>query len=128
MNFLNSPLEQFKIIIIIPFSILGFDFSISNATVYLFLVAFFLYLLFVVSVREARIIADPYQRLAELMYILVNNLVKQQAGIKGLRYFPVLFTLFYLISADNFLKLPINFFKSIQYSIFLRKTLTNIIC
>ena len=85
MNFLNSPLEQFKIIIIIPFSILGFDFSISNATVYLFLVAFFLYLLFVVSVREARIIADPYQRLAELMYILVNNLVKQQAGIKSIK-------------------------------------------
>ena len=97
MNFINSPLEQFKIIIIVPLSILGFDFSVSNATVYLFLVAFFLYMLFVVSVREARIIADPYQRLAELTYMLVNNLVKQQSGIKGLRYFPVLFILFYLI-------------------------------
>jgi ATP synthase subunit 6 len=31
------------------------------------------------------------------MYIFINNLVKQQAGIKGLMYFPILFLLFYLI-------------------------------
>jgi ATP synthase subunit 6 len=117
MNFINSPLEQFKIIIIVPLSILGFDFSVSNATVYLFLVAFFLYMLFVVSVREARIIADPYQRLAELTYMLVNNLVKQQSGIKGLRYFPVLFILFYLILFLNLVGLtPYGFTGTSQAS------------
>jgi F-type H+-transporting ATPase subunit a len=94
---MHTPLEQFKIIVVIPLSILGFDFSISNATLYLGLVGFFLYLIFKKGTENARIVPDPMQRLAELMYIFMNNLVKQQSGIKGLKYFPILFTLFYVI-------------------------------
>lgn len=92
-----TPLEQFKIIVVIPLSILGFDFSISNATLYLGLVSFFLYLIFKKGTEAGSLIPDPLQRLAELMYMFMNNLVKQQSGIKGLKFFPVLFTLFYTI-------------------------------
>jgi ATP synthase subunit 6 len=114
---LLSPLEQFKIIVVFPVTIFGFDFSISSATLYLGLVSFFLYMLFVVAVREARLIPDPFQRLAELMYMLINNLVKQQAGIKGLRYFPVLFLLFYLILFLNLVGLtPYGFTGTSQAS------------
>lgn len=94
---ISTPLEQFKIIVVLPLSILGFDFSVSNATLYLGLVCFFLYLIFKKGTEKARLIPDPMQRLAELMYIFMNNLVKQQAGIKGLKYFPILFVLFYVI-------------------------------
>ena len=31
------------------------------------------------------------------MYMFMNNLVKQQSGIRGLQYFPILFLLFYVI-------------------------------
>jgi F-type H+-transporting ATPase subunit a len=114
---LLSPLEQFKIIVVFPVTIFGFDFSVSNAALYLGLVSFFLYMLFVVAVREARLIPDPFQRLAELMYMLINNLVKQQAGIKGLRYFPVLFLLFYLILFLNLVGLtPYGFTGTSQAS------------
>jgi F-type H+-transporting ATPase subunit a len=114
---LLSPLEQFKIIVVFPVTIFGFDFSISSATLYLGLVSFFLYMLFVVAVREARLIPDPFQRLAELMYMLINNLVKQQAGIRGLRYFPVLFLLFYLILFLNLVGLtPYGFTGTSQAS------------
>ena len=44
---LYSPLEQFKIVVVLPFSFLGFDLSIGNATVYLGLVLCFLYALLV---------------------------------------------------------------------------------
>lgn len=40
-----SPLEQFKILVIIPLNFLGYDFSITNATMYLSLVSWFLYLI-----------------------------------------------------------------------------------
>jgi F-type H+-transporting ATPase subunit a len=92
-----TPLEQFKIIVVFPLTILGFDFSLSNATLYLLLVSFFLYLILKRGTESQKLIPDPMQRLAELMYIFMNNLVKQQSGIKGLKYFPILFLLFYTI-------------------------------
>lgn len=92
-----SPLEQFEIIVLIPLVFLGFDMSISNATVYLGVACFFLYVIFKKGTEDARLVPDPVQRLAEVMYIFMNNLVKQQSGIKGLAYFPILMLLFYLI-------------------------------
>jgi len=92
-----TPLEQFKVIVLVPLNLGFFDFSITNTTLYLILVLFFLYCLFVKSVENARLIPNEMQRLAEISYIFMNNLVKQQAGIKGLTYFPILFLLFFLI-------------------------------
>ena len=92
-----TPLEQFKIVVVFPFTFLGFDFSISNATLYMLLVVFFLYLIFKKGTEDSKIIPDPIQRLAEVMYMFMNNLVKQQSGIRGLQYFPILFLLFYVI-------------------------------
>ena len=94
---LYSPLEQFKIVVVLPFSFLGFDLSIGNATVYLGLVLCFLYAILVKGTEKSRIIPDAVQRLAELMFIFMNNLVKQQAGLRGLNHFPILFLLFYII-------------------------------
>jgi len=100
-----SPLEQFKIVVVFPISIFGFDFSVSNATCYLFLVAFFLHFVFNLGTRDARLVPDPLQRLAEVLFSVSNGLVKQQAGIKGLAYFPLLFNLFYTILFLNLIGL-----------------------
>lgn len=117
MFLLSSPLEQFKVIVVVPLSILGFDLSISNVTIYLFLVAFFIYCVFVASTKDSRVLADPFQRLAELLYSFSNTLVKQQSGIKGLQYFPILFVLFYLILFLNLIGLtPYGFTGTSQAS------------
>ena len=100
-----APLEQFKIIVVFPLTFLGFDFSLTNATLYLLLVSFFLILILKKGTEFARIIPDPMQRIAEIMFIFMHNLVKQQSGIKGLKYFPVLFLLFYFILFLNLIGL-----------------------
>ena len=92
-----TPLEQFKILVLVPFSIGSLDLSLSNATVYLGLASLFIYLIFKKGTEEAAIVPNGVQRLAEVMYLFMNNLVKQQSGIKGLNYFPILLLLFYLI-------------------------------
>ncbi len=100
-----SPLEQFKILVIIPLNFLGYDFSITNATMYLSLVSWFLYLIVKRGTEAAKIIPNPVQKIAELMYSFINGLVKQQAGIKSLKYFPLFFLLFYLILFLNLIGL-----------------------
>lgn len=92
-----TPLEQFKILVIFPMSFYGFDFSFTNASLYLLLASFFIYLIFRKGTEAAMIVPDGVQRLGEVMYLFMNNLVKQQAGIRGLQHFPILLLLFYLI-------------------------------
>ncbi len=106
----KTPLEQFKIIVVEPIVIFGLDISITNATVYMSLASFFIYLVLCRGIRGGKVIGDGMQRLSELMYIFMNNLVKQQAGIKGLKYFPMLFVLFYVILFLNLIGLtPFGF-------------------
>jgi len=100
-----SPLEQFKILIILPINLLGVDISITNATIYLLVGTLYLYVVIKRSTEEGKIIPNPMQRIAEMMYIFINNLVKQQAGIKGLKYFPIFFNLFYVILVLNLIGL-----------------------
>ena len=112
-----SPLEQFKILVIIPLSIFGFDISITNATIYFGLVVFFIYIIIKRGTDYAKIIPNFLQRIGELMYIFINNLVKQQAGIKSLKYFPVFFVLFYVILFLNLIGLtPYGFTCTSQMS------------
>ena len=107
---LYSPLEQFKVIILQKFKIFDYDVSITNSTVYLLLVSFYIYLIFKKGTEDGKIIPDGIQRLSEIMYIFINNLVKQQAGLKGLRFFPLLLLLFYLIFFLNLIGLtPLAF-------------------
>ena len=112
-----SPLEQFKILVAIPLNFLNYDLSITNATIYLLLVSFFIYIIINSGTQKAKLIPDPLQRIAEVMYIFINNLVKQQAGIKSLKYFPVYFVLFYLILFLNLIGLtPYGFTCTSQIS------------
>jgi len=114
---LFSPLEQFEVNVVLRMTIFGFDISITNATCYLILVIFFLYLLFCRSVKEGYLIPNALQRLSELMYMFMNNLVKQQAGIKGLTFFPLILVLFYNILFLNLVGLlPYGFTCTSQVS------------
>lgn len=112
---LNSPLEQFKIIVLLPFVVGGYDLSITNMVVYLLLSSFFIYYIIIKGSADTLILPSSLQRLSEIMYIFINNLVKQQSGKKGLYYFPVIFLLFYNILFLNLLGLtPYSFTNTSQ--------------
>ncbi len=112
---LYSPLEQFKLIVILPVSIFGVDISITNMVLYLILALFVLNYIVNSSTNKGLIIPTSLQRLSEIMYMFMNNLVKQQGGHKGLVYFPILFLLFYFILFQNLLGLmPFGFTNTSQ--------------
>ena len=113
-----SPLEQFKIIVVLPINVFGFDLSITNAVLYLLLASFFLNYVINSGSRVCYIVPNSMQRLGEIMYMFMNNLVRQQAGVRGLAYFPILFLLFYMILFLNLLGLtPFGFTNTTLVSI-----------
>lgn len=99
--FFYSPLEQFEIKALQPIIIYGYDLSITNATLGLF-AAFGVFLLFFFfSFSRVKIYPKFFQYLAEQVIDFLVTTVKQQAGIEGLRYFPVFFSIFFIILFSN---------------------------
>lgn len=109
-NLIYSPLEQFEVTILLPLNVFGLDVSLTNATLCLFFAFFFYYLVLKRGLTVVYILPTVFQRLAELMFLFVYYIVKQQSGIKGLNFFPVIFALFYFILFLNLLGLtPFGF-------------------
>lgn len=97
----HSPLEQFMIKKIIPLEIGGVDVSYTNSalamTVAVVLVSAFL----ILGMRRGALVPDRLQVVAEMSYEFVANMIRDNVGQEGRRYFPFVFTLFMFIFAGN---------------------------
>jgi ATP synthase subunit 6 len=100
MVFIYSPLEQFRVLILLPVAF-GLDFSITNAAVYMMLVMILIYGLIVRASRKKLLIPTVLQGVAELMYIGIHTIVKQQVGLQGLVYLPIMLIIFYTVMLLN---------------------------
>lgn len=99
---IGSPLEQFGLLRIIPISIGNFDYSITNATCYLFLsIGFVLYIFYTATRKGLYFLPSAWTNLLSMIYVFANNLVKEQVGEEGRVYFPFVFAIFLWIMANN---------------------------
>lgn len=90
---LANYFDQFTIVNIIP----GF----TNSSLMLFVAIIFILIMFKVD----NLIPTRYQILIEILYDHWVNLIKDSLGIKGLKYFPLIFSMFMLIMVLNVLGL-----------------------
>ena len=114
-NFLNSPLEQFEILVLIPFYFNGLDFSIINETVILFIIFLFFSIFFSASLNSKdltlNLIPGKIQVIFEsifkiLLSVIIDNLGKEE----GQKYFPILFSIFvYVVSLNLIGLIPYSF-------------------
>nr|AFZ64043.1 ATP synthase F0 subunit 6 [Phalansterium sp. PJK-2012] len=109
-NNFYTPLEQFEISILRPLTIFGLDFSFTNSALYLALTAATLLFVYSFGIYEATLVPSRWQSVVEMVYKFVLDMIKQQAGNKGLQYFPFLFLIFNFILFSNLLGLlPFGF-------------------
>ena len=107
-----TPLEQFEILLILPLNfLLLFDISITNMVFYIGLVSVTLFMFFwFTTVFNPEFIPVRLQLISELLYGFVLGLVKQQAGPKAIKYFPLFIFLFVFILFANLMGLvPFSF-------------------
>ncbi len=98
MNILNyQPLEQFEIIYL---GYLG-GLPITNSLVYLIVVYLLIRFLFGVVFLKKTIIPHNFQNFVELIYNFVFSLIKQQIGVRGYVYFPIILSLFMFVLVAN---------------------------
>lgn len=84
------------------------DLSITNST--LSILFGFVIVILLLKEETQRYIPTKKQLLQEKFYLFIYTVVEQQAGKKGIKYFPILFVLFTMIFSINILgMLPYNF-------------------
>ncbi|MFZ4541377.1 MAG: F0F1 ATP synthase subunit A [Rickettsiales bacterium] len=107
----HGPLDQFAVspIIKLP-TALGIDTSITNSALYMLIAVGITAILFLFATRKKATIPGRMQSLAEITYQFVHDIVEENAGKAGLKYFPFLFSLFLFVLFVNFIGLvPTSF-------------------
>lgn len=99
----NGPIHQFQIHKIVPIEVGGLDFSFTNSSLFMvvsvLLAASFLY--FATSARS--LIPGRAQSVAEMSYEFIANILREGAGSAGMKFFPLVFTLFMFVLTANLL-------------------------
>lgn len=106
-----SPLEQFSIISIIPLHLGNIYLSFTNSALYIFLAILLVSVLFhLVTQNGGFLVPSRWQSLVEMIYEFVVSLVDEQIGIKGRKFFPLIFTTFVFLLFTNLIgMIPYSF-------------------
>lgn len=96
-----NPLHQFEVAVVHPLEVAGLHLHITNQAVWTGIVVALLTLLFVWGVRKPALVPGRLQAFVEMTYEFIHNLVKDNTGEEGLRYFPLVFTLFLFLAGLN---------------------------
>ena len=98
-----DPIHQFEISKWAEFSIFGLDASFTNSSFAMALSAALVALFLIFSMQGRALVPTRLQSLAEMAYEFVANMVRDSMGKEGMKFFPLVFTLFMFILAGNML-------------------------
>lgn len=99
----HSPLDQFKIKKLVELDIFGIDISITNSSLYMIIATFFICLFMMLAVKRVNILPSKFQIVAESFYLFIKNMIQSAIGDEGVKFFPLIFSLFMFIVFCNIL-------------------------
>jgi F-type H+-transporting ATPase subunit a len=101
----ESPLHPFELQNYIPISLGGLDISINKAVVMMWVVVALVTLLMVVAGSARKLVPGMLQSLAEILVDFIRGIIMDTMGQDGMRFFPLIATLFLFILFCNLLGL-----------------------
>lgn len=105
-----SPLTQFTIEPIAPLNLGGVNIMFTNSALMMVLATVLSAGFLIFAGRRAALIPGRLQGFAEMSYEFIAGLIGSNTGPEGMKYFPLIFTLFVFIFMGNFLgMMPFGF-------------------
>ena len=101
----ESPLHQFELQNWIPISLGGLDISINKAVVFMWVVVSLAAVLMVMAGSARKLVPGKLQSLAEIMVDFIRSMIMDTMGKDGMRFFPLIATLFLFILFSNLIGL-----------------------
>jgi len=101
----ESPLHPFELHEWIPISLGGFDISVNKAVVMMWIVVALAAVFMVIAGSARKLVPGKLQSVAELMVDFIRSMILDTMGKDGMRFFPLIATLFLFILFCNLLGL-----------------------
>ena len=98
-----SPLSQFEIKTIIPIEAFGYDISFTNSSLAMLSTVILMIVFMIFGLKKSSIIPSRSQSILESTYEFIANMIGDNIGQEGLKYFSFIFTLFLFILLGNLL-------------------------
>jgi F-type H+-transporting ATPase subunit a len=98
-----DPIHQFEIHRIFPQKLFGYDVSFTNSSLFMVTAVILITGFFMLATRGQSLVPARLQSIAEITYEFLANMVRENAGEEGMRFFPFVFSLFTFIFACNML-------------------------
>ncbi len=97
----NDPIHQFQIQKLFPIEVGGMDFSFTNSSLFMVatVAAASAFLIFTTSGRG--LVPSRLQSISEMAYEFVAGMLRSSAGTEGMRFFPLVFSLFMFVLVAN---------------------------
>ena len=96
-----NPIEQFAISRVLDIHVAGYDVSITNSVIYMAIAVGLAIWLMATGAKGTAGAPNRMQALAEMAYEFVAGMVRSAAGEHGMRFFPLVFSLFIFIAISN---------------------------
>jgi F-type H+-transporting ATPase subunit a len=97
-----DPIHQFNINKLFTIGHIGHqEIAFTNSTAYMFLSVAVISLLMIGGSAGRQLVPGRIQSIAELSYEFVASMIKSTAGSEGMRFFPLVFSIFMFICVSN---------------------------
>jgi F-type H+-transporting ATPase subunit a len=97
-----DPIEQFNIEKLFTIGHIGNqEIAFTNSSAYMFGSVALISLLMIGGVAGRQLVPGRFQSMAELSYEFVANTIRSSAGSEGMKFFPLVFSLFMFIMVSN---------------------------
>ncbi|MBV6658820.1 MAG: F0F1 ATP synthase subunit A [Devosiaceae bacterium] len=97
----NDPIKQFEISTIVPIEIANLDLSFTNSSLFMVATTAAVSAFLVLSTKGRGLVPGRWQAAAEMSYEFVAGMLRDAAGTQGMRFFPLVFSLFMFILFAN---------------------------
>jgi F-type H+-transporting ATPase subunit a len=106
-----DPIHQFQLNPILPlFHIGGQEIAFTNSALFMVVTVALVVAFMLVPTAGRAVIPGRWQSLAEMSYEFIASTVKQTAGTEGMKFFPLVFSLFmFVLFANLFGMIPYSF-------------------
>ncbi len=99
----HSPIHQFEIKQLFPLKLFGYDASFTNSSMYMVIALALITGFLIWAMKGKSLIPSRIQSVAELMYEFVATTVRENVGEEGMKFFPLVFSLFMFVLVVNIL-------------------------
>ncbi len=100
-----NPMEQFAIERIVPLAVAGKDVSFTNSSLWMLVALTAIAAFLFIGTSNPKLVPGRMQAAVEYLYDFIRDMLRENVGADGLRYAPLIFSLFIFVLVCNLLGL-----------------------